>query len=435
MGCAADNGEAAIGARGLTGPGYNGHVFWDADVFVLPFLAATHPAAARAALEYRVRRLAASREVAREEGRSGARFAWESAASGFDVTPKLARDRAGHEVAILTGEREEHIVADVAWGCACYVDWSGDEDFRDGPGRELVVETARYWASRLEWDGAGRAHIRGVIGPDEYHEMVDDNAYTNVMARWNLRRACLQTTNDDVEAAERAAWGAGADALVDGLTGTGGLYEEFAGFFDLEPIVIAELAPRRPIAADLLLGRDRLAGAQVVKQADVLMLHHLVPDELAPGSLSANLAFYEPRTAHGSSLSPGIHAALLARDGKLPQALEALRLTSRIDLDDISESTAGGVHLAAMASLWQAVVMGFAGVRPRRGELLLDPHLPQSWELLEFPLIFRGAALTITITASETRVRSDRPTCINFADRGPTEIGPGETSFAMGAQP
>ena len=435
MGCAADNGEAAIGARGLTGPGYNGHVFWDADVFVLPFLAATHPAAARAALEYRVQRLAASRQIAREEGRSGARFAWESAASGFDVTPKLALDRAGHEVAILTGEREEHIVADVAWGCACYVDWSGDEDFRDGPGRELVVETARYWASRLEWDGAGRAHIRGVIGPDEYHEMVDDNAYTNVMARWNLRRACLQTTNDDVEAAERAAWGAGADALVDGLTGTGGLYEEFAGFFDLEPIVIAELAPRRPIAADLLLGRDRLAGAQVVKQADVLMLHHLVPDELAPGSLSANLAFYEPRTAHGSSLSPGIHAALLARDGKLPQALEALRLTSRIDLDDISESTAGGVHLAAMASLWQAVVMGFAGVRPRRGELLLDPHLPQSWELLEFPLIFRGAALTITITASETRVRSDRPTCINFADRGPTEIGPGETSFAMGAQP
>ncbi len=431
MGCAADSGEAAIGARGLTGPGYNGHVFWDADVFVLPFLAATHPAAARAALEYRVHRLAASLEAAREEGRRGARFAWESAASGFDVTPKLARDRAGHEVAILTGEREEHIVADVAWGCACYVDWSGDDDFRDGPGRDLVVETARYWASRIEWDAAGLAHIRGVIGPDEYHEMVDDNAYTNVMARWNLRRACLQTTDDDVEPGERAAWGAGADALVDGLAATGGLYEEFAGFFDLEPLVIAELAPRRPIAADLLLGRDRLAGAQVVKQADVLMLHHLVPDELAPGSLSANLAFYEPRTAHGSSLSPGVHAALLARDGKLPQALEALRLTSRIDLDDISESTAGGVHIAAMASLWQAVVMGFAGVRPMRGELLVDPHLPKSWELLEFPLMFRGAALTITITASETRVRSDRPACINFAGRGPTKIGPGETSFAM----
>jgi len=429
IGSAADSGEAAIGARGLTGPGYRGHVFWDADVFVLPFLAATHPAAARAALEYRVRRLAASLETARARGRAGARFAWESAATGFDVTPKVARDRAGHEMVILTGEREEHIVADVAWACGCYVDWSADEEFRSGPGRRLVVETARYWASRLEWDDDGRAHIRGVIGPDEYHEMVDDNAYTNVMARWNLRRAFDETTDADVETAERASWLAAADALVDGLT-AGGLYEEFAGFFELEPVVIAQLAPRRPIAADLLLGHERVEQAQVVKQADVLMLHHLVPEELAAGSLSANLAYYEPRTAHGSSLSPGVHAALFARDGKMPQALEALELTARIDLDDISDSTAGGVHIAAMASLWQAIVMGFGGVRPSGSELLLDPHVPGSWDVLEFPVSFRGAMLTITITPSETRVRSDRPTRVNFAGRGSTEIAAGETTFA-----
>jgi trehalose/maltose hydrolase-like predicted phosphorylase len=429
MGSAADSGEAAIGARSLTGPGYRGHVFWDADVFVVPFLAATHPAAARAALEYRVRRLGASLEAARACGRAGARFAWESAATGFDVTPKVARDRAGHEVEILTGEHEEHIVADVAWACACYVDWSADEEFRRGPGRRLVVETARYWASRLEWDDDGRAHIRGVIGPDEYHEMVDDNAYTNVMARWNLRHAFGETTDADVENAERASWLAAADALVDGLS-AGGLYEEFAGFFELEPVVIAELAPRRPIAADLLLGRERVEQGQVVKQADVLMLHHLVPEELAAGSLSANLAYYEPRTAHGSSLSPGVHAALFARDGNMRQALEALALTARIDLDDISDSTAGGVHIAAMASLWQAVVMGFAGVRPRGSELLLDPHLPGSWDVLEFPVIFKGAMLTITITPDETRVRSDRSTRVNFAGRGSTEIGVGETTFA-----
>ena len=143
-----------------------------------------------------------------------------------------------------------------------------------------------------------------------------------------------------------------------------------------------------------------------------------------------NLVFYGPRTAHGSSLSPGVHAALFARDGKLPQALEALRLTARIDLDDISESTAGGVHIAAMASLWQAVVMGFGGVRPSGEELLLDPHLPGSWEVLEFPVTFKGAMLTITITSGETRVRSDRPTRVNFAGRGTTETGPGETVFA-----
>ena len=270
-----------------------------------------------------------------------------------------------------------------------------------------------------------------MIGPDEYHELVDDDAYTNVMARWNLRRAFAETTDADVGAAERTAWRELADSLVDGLDDATGIYEQFAGFFDLEPLLIAELAPQRPIAADLLLGHERLEHAQVVKQADVLMLHHLIPDELAPGSLSANLAFYEPRTAHGSSLSPGVHAAVLARDDRLAEALELLRLTSRIDLDDISDSTAGGIHLAAMGSLWQALVMGFGGVRPRSDELLIDPRLPADWEVLEIPVSFRGATLKITITGDETRVRSDRSTRVSFCDLGSTEIGPGETIFAM----
>ena len=175
-----------------------------------------------------------------------------------------------------------------------------------------------------------------MIGPDEYHELVDDNAYTNVMARWNLRRAFAETTDAIVEPAERRSWLDLADALVDGYHPDSGLYEQFAGFFALEPLVISEIAPRRPIAADLLLSPERVHQAQVVKQADVLMLHHLVPDEVVGGSLAANLAFYEPRTAHSSSLSPGVHAALLARAGRLEEARAALALTSRIDLDDES---------------------------------------------------------------------------------------------------
>ncbi len=186
-----------------------------------------------------------------------------------------------------------------------------DTAFADGAGRDLLVETARYWASRVRRDSDGRAHIDGVIGPDEYHELVDDNAFTNVMARWNLRRASAVANVAEVE---RAAWLAVADALVDGYEPTTRVYEQFRGFADLEPILISEVAPRRPIAADLLLGAERTAQAQVIKQPDVLMLHHLVPDEVAPDSLSANLDFYEPRTAHGSSLSPAVHAALLARD-------------------------------------------------------------------------------------------------------------------------
>jgi len=423
IGCAGDGGEAAVGARGLSGRGYRGHVFWDSDVFVLPFLAATNPVAARAVLEYRVRRIPAAQQAARAAGRAGARFAWESAATGEDVTPRSARDRAGRLVEIHTGEREEHIVADVAWAAAHYLDWTGDQAFRDGPGKRLFVETARYWASRAQLENDGHAHIRGVIGPDEYHELVDDNAYTNVMARWNLRQAFAETTDADVDHAERAAWLALADALVDGYRPESGIYEQFAGFFELEPLVIAEIAPRRPIAADLLLSPERVHRAQVVKQADVLMLHHLIPEQMVAGSLAPNLAFYEPRTAHASSLSPGIHAALFARAGMLIEAQAALSLAARIDLDDISDSSGGGVHIAAMGSVWQALVLGFAGARPRGDALALDPRLPAGWELLEFRVSLRGANLRVQVTPEETMVTSDQAARVVVAGAEPVTVG------------
>jgi trehalose/maltose hydrolase-like predicted phosphorylase len=393
MGSAADDDEAAVGARGLSGPGYRGHVFWDSDSFVLPFLAATHPEAARAMLEYRIRRLPAAREAARELGRTGARFPWESAETGFDVTPSHAHLPGGGIARIRTGEFEEHIVADVAWAAACYVDWTGDEEFASGPGRRLFVETARYWASRIRLGADGRAHIYGVIGPDEYHEPVDDNAYTNVLARWNLRTGARLTDSEP----ERKEWLQLAARLVDGYDAMSGLYEQFAGFFELEPLVIADVVPQRPIAADMLLGPERTAGAQVLKQADVLMLHHLVPDEVEPGSLGPNLDFYEPRTAHGSSLSPAIHASLLARAGRFREALAALKIAARIDLDDLTGSTAEGVHLATMGGLWQALVYGFAGARPRGDVLRVEPHLPPGWGALELRLRFRGSPLRLRI--------------------------------------
>jgi trehalose/maltose hydrolase-like predicted phosphorylase len=393
MASVADTGEAAVGARGLSGSGYRGHVFWDSDVFVLPFLAATHPAAARAMLEYRVRRLPQAREQAAQLGRAGARFPWESAGDGYDVTPTHAHLPTGEVARIRTGEDEEHIVADVAWAAACYVDWTGDHAFAAGPGRELIVETARYWASRARVGADGRAHLYGVIGPDEYHEPVDDNVFTNVMARWNLRKAA-ELGGDETE---RAEWLRLAEALVDGYDRMSGLYEQFAGFFELEPLVIADVAPRRPIAADLLLGAERTRGAQVLKQADVLMLHHLVPEEVAPGSLLSNLDFYEPRTAHGSSLSPAIHAGLLARAGRFREALAALRIAARVDLDDLTGSTAGGVHLATMGGVWQALVFGFGGVRPRSDGLVVDPRLPPQWGALELHLRFRGAPFRLRI--------------------------------------
>jgi trehalose/maltose hydrolase-like predicted phosphorylase len=396
MAAVGDSGEATVGARALSGPAYRGHVFWDSDVFVLPFLAATHPASARAMLEYRIRRLPEARAAAQELGGKGARFPWESARDGVDVTPSHAHDRAGRVVPIRTGELEEHITADLAWAAAFYVDWTGDREFAEGPGGELLRDTARYWASRIRVDNRGRAHIYGVIGPDEYHEPVDDNAYTNVMARWNLRRAAKEFAGRGVVAEdERRRWLELAGALVDGYDAATGVYEQFAGFFGLEPLVIADVAPRRPIAADLLLGADRVAGAQVLKQADVLMLHHLVPDAVVPDSLGPNLDFYEPRTAHGSSLSPAIHASLFARAGRSAEALEALRLASRIDLDDLTGTTAGGLHLATMGGLWQALAFGFAGIRVFDDVLHIAPRVPSDWSPFELRVTFRGQRVVV----------------------------------------
>jgi trehalose/maltose hydrolase-like predicted phosphorylase len=395
----------------MSGSAYRGHVFWDSDVFVLPFLAATHPASARAMLEYRVRRLPAARETAAALGRRGARFPWESALTGFDVTPRLFRDHDGQEVEIRTGDLEEHIVADVAWGAEAYRAWTADSEFSEGPGRELALETARYWESRIELGRDGRAHIFGVIGPDEYHGPVDDNAFTNVMARWNLRRAALLpgSTKD-----ERQRWRELAGRLVDGYDPRTGLYEQFAGFWGLEPLVISEMVARRPVAADLLLGRERVAGAQILKQPDVLMLHHMLDGVLASGSLSPNLDFYEPRTAHGSSLSPGIHAALFARAGRMEDAVAMLRLTARLDLDDRTGTTAGGLHLATMGSVWQALVQGIAGIRPTRDALLVDPRLPASWTGLEIPVRYHGRRVRFRLEPDSLRVEVDRPVRLRF---------------------
>ena len=431
-----DRGEAAIGPRGLTGDNYRGHVFWDSEIFVLPFLAATHPPAARAMLEYRVRRLDSARASAKEAGLGGAWFPWESAQDGRDVTPTWVTGGDGNPLRVWNGERELHIVSDVAWAAATYADWTNDRPFAAGPGRELLVETARFWASRFERVADGTAHLSGVIGPDEYHELVDDDAYTNVMARWNLRRAAalgnapagsrgrVGARSVAVSARERTAWLELADRIVDGFDPKLGVYEQFAGFFSLEPVKIAELTTR-PVWGDVFLGRERTASAQCVKQPDVLMLYHLLPAEVVPGTLAANLDFYEPRTAHGSSLSPGIHAALMARAGRTEEALGALRLTAFFDLDDDTGRSADGLHMATMGGLWQAIVLGFAGLRPAGGQLTLDPHLPAGWSALEVPFRLRGRRVRVRIEHDRLHLRAERPVTVRVAGAEPVVVSRG----------
>jgi trehalose/maltose hydrolase-like predicted phosphorylase len=430
---APDRGEAAVGARGLTGDAYDGHVFWDADVFVLPALAAIRPRGARAMLEYRVRRLPAARAAARARGCSGARFPWESAADGSDVTPRFVRGAHGERIPIATGLHEEHIVADVAWSAVHFATWTGESAFlRQGGGRDLVVETARYWASRIRQDRLGRGHLYGVMGPDEYHEVVDDNAYTNVMARWNLLRGAelLEQSKRRGDATEAARWRSLAASLVDGFDERSKLYEQFAGYFDLEPLEVARFATP-PVAIDMLLGHKRVSHSQLLKQADVLMLHHLVPEEVEPASLGPCLDFYEPRTAHGSSLSPAISASLLARAGRSEQALERFRIAARLDLDDVTSTSAGGLHLATMGGVWQALAFGFLGLRAKPFGLAIDPRLPAAWSALSMRMRFRGRRVGIRATHDRVELSCDGPLVVCLAGQAPQRCVPPVVTFSI----
>jgi hypothetical protein len=397
--------ELGIGARGLTGDAYDGHVFWDADVFVLPVLAATRPEAAAAMLAYRANRLGAAFEAARREGRRGARFPWESAESGFDVTPRSATALDGAEVAITTGDKEIHISSDIAWAVLHHARWTGDTSFLDGPGRPLVIETARYLADRIDIGDHGRGHLRDVTGPDEYHEGVDDNAFTNGMARWHLR-AAAGLLGDGAEAAELECL---AGILVDGFDPRTGRHEQFAGFSALDPLVIAAVA-MPPVAADVVLGRDVVRRSQVLKQADAVMLHHLIGDDLPSGSLLADLDFSYPRTAHGSSLSPAIHASALARVGRSEDALAMLRLALQMDLEDRTGTTADGLHFATMGGAWQAIVFGFLGLAVEVGaRVRVDPALPSAWQGLRVRCRALGRRIEISAGDDEVVVLADGP--------------------------
>jgi trehalose/maltose hydrolase-like predicted phosphorylase len=414
-----DDDHVSIGARGLTGQAYRGHVFWDTEIYMLPFYVFTDPSAARALLMYRYHTLGAARQKAKAHGYRGALYAWESADSGEETTPHAVVAPNGALVSVLTGEQEHHISADIAYAVWQYWRATGDDDFMLDAGCDILVETARFWASRARMEADGHAHIRAVIGPDEYHETVDDNAYTNVMAQWNLNRAAdavailkreqptdwkrlsirLALTED-----EPAAWLRVAAALVTGFHSETGLFEQFEGYFGLEEVNVVEHR-NSATAIDVFLGRERTRRSKAIKQADVVALSALLWDEWPPTNHEANFNYYEPRTAQGSSLSPAFHALVAARLGDGVLARSYLRQAGEIDLADNMGNAAGGVHIAALGGLWQAAVLGVAGVRLREDGIALDPHLLPGWTEMRCSVQWRGRVLRLTLAAEPARIK------------------------------
>jgi kojibiose phosphorylase len=408
----------SIGARGLGGMSYFLHVFWDTEIFVLPFFIYTQPETALTMLKYRYRNLPGAREKAAHMGFEGALYPWESADKGIETTPPYGYGPSGEQVPILSGLMEHHISADVAWAAWEYWKATGDDGFMAAMGVEMLLDTARFWVSRAALGPDGLYHVNVVVGPDEYHEGVNDNAYTNVLARWNIKRALEALAwlreFDEEYAQELAArleltdeelsgWREVMEAYVTGFDPETLLYEQFAGFYDMADVPLEKLRPR-PMAADLLLGRDVTLVSKVVKQADVVMLCHVLADEIDEATTRANYDYYEPITCHGSSLSPGIHAAVAARLHDVPEATTYFKMAAAIDLADNMGNAAAGLHMATMGGLWQAAVMGFCGVM-RRGEALrLDPQLPEAWTRVRMPLRFRGARLHLDFRARKDGV-------------------------------
>ena len=398
-----ESSRSSIGAKGLTGDGYKGHVFWDTDIFQLPFFAAVRPDIARRIVEYRVLTLDTARRNAESAGLRGAWYAWESAASGEDVTPSFVIGPGGRRLEVLTGHREIHVVADVAWAIETYVRTSGDEAFLDAGGGEVTAECARFFVSRAVETARG-LEIHDVIGPDELHEQVNNSGFTNAMAAWTLRRAAdlADSGHAPAEPGEPEQWRSAADRMVI-LRTEDGLIEEHEGFMEL-PL---------PVPPDERAGRDELAWQRDrmewrdVKQADIVMLMALLEPQFDAAERAASYRLYEPLTRHLSSLSEAVHSLVARRSGMDDEADDYLRRAMAIDLEDSRGNRAEGLHMATQGGLWQAVVLGCAGARALDdGSFRLDPNLPAGWDRLRFRWIHRGTPLTVTVSRDELLVEA-----------------------------
>ncbi len=410
----ANDDTVSIPAKTLSGFAYRGHVFWDTEIFILPFLIFTQPALARNLLTYRYHTLEGARRKARNSGYKGAMFAWESAGTGDEVTPRWVPppDDSGAElVRIWCGDRELHINSDVAYAVWQYWQVTGDDDWMREYGAEIVLDTAVYWGSRVEWNPKQEYYeIREVIGTDEYHEHVSNNAFTNRLVQWHLEKALavldwLRSRYPDraaqleeklqVTLERQARWRDIISHLWIPYNPETGIIEQCEGFFKLEDINLADYEPRTR-SMQAILGIEGANKRQVLKQPDVLMLLYLLRE--SPGSfqdrqtLKKNWDYYAPRTdiTYGSSLGPAIHAALASYLNQSVEAYERFMQAALVDLEDTRGNAKEGIHAASAGGVWQAIAFGFGGVRTSNGCPQANPHLPPGWTRLKFKLQWRG---------------------------------------------
>ncbi len=430
----------SIGARSLSGEAYKGHVFWDTEMYLVPFYIYTKPEIARALLMYRYNTLDGARQNAVEEGYTGASYAWESTDTGVESTPELVILPDGEVVRILSGKYENHISANIA--CTVWKYWQAtlDEDFLINYGAEIVFESARYYASRSEKGDDGLYHINKTIGPDEYHECIDDNAYTNYLAEKNFNYAVivyelmkssyadkLKDLSEKINLSEEEieSWKDYEGNFYLGYDPDTMLYEQFRGFYDLEYIDLEEYEPRSA-PMDIILGREKTKNSQVIKQADVLMFMMLFGEDFSKEQLVKNYEFYEKRCGHGSSLSPNVHSTIAARAGKKQDAYKYFLKNAKIDIGDEFGNASSGIHIAAIGGVWMSIVFGFAGMYSTDKGLIFDPDLPEAWENIDFSIKWRGQKINVNLCREKMKffIEGNEPVHISVGFDNWREITP-----------
>lgn len=397
-----------IGAKTLSGFGYRGHAFWDTEIFMLPLFIYTAPPIAKNLLNYRYNNLPGARRKAQANGFEGAQFPWESADTGDEVTPTWVTHFADPTklVRIWTGDIEIHISADIAHAAYQYWQATGDDEWFIDRGIELILDTAKFWASRAEWNAEmNRYEYNDVIGPDEYHEHVDNNSYTNRMAQWNLQTALEMLEWLGEHAPEKAkeliekldlrdrrleTWRDVIEKIYLHIEPSG-LIEQFEGYYQREDVDLAALEPRTKSAQEIF-GIEGCNETQILKQPDVLMMQYILRDHYSDEAVRVNYDFYNPRTDHtyGSSLGPSIMAIMACDVGKPDDAYEHFIRAVRADLRDVRGNAGDGIHAASAGGTWQSVIFGFGGLRITPEGWRTNPRLPKHWKRLVFKFFHRG---------------------------------------------
>jgi len=350
-------------------------------------------------------------------------FPWESAETGYDETPAWAKNLDGKITKISTGKYEHHISADIAYAVYYYYLITKDTAFMENCGYEIMLETARFWSSRLEKKGKNQCVIKNVIGPDEFHDYVDNNAYTNMLAKWNMlmaHRLWQEFKKDNptlhkklsiklrIDTKELKSWKTQSSQIKINIR-KDKVIEQFDGFFKKSYIEIINFDENgMPLLPEGVKVKD-YNKTQLVKQADVLMLLYLLSDEFSQKTKESNFWYYESRTLHKSSLSPAVHALIALEVGALSKAYQFFNVALRADISNLHGNSAEGVHAASLGGVWQVVVNGFAGIKVNKKKRILkiNPYMPKSWQNINCSLFWQNKLLRFNVENNKVSIKID----------------------------